>query len=73
MRTLLDRSDTPGQVFNIPELDFSGDLFGDPMAGEWFRLGAWTIKAHRDDRGVEDVISRQSLLIAQASFAKMFN
>ena len=73
MRALLDRSDTPGQVFNIPELDFSGDLFGDPMAGEWFRLGAWTIKAHRDDRGVEDVISRQSLLIAHASFAKMFN
>jgi hypothetical protein len=73
MSTLLERSDAPGHLFSIPELDFSGELFVDPLACEWFRLGAWTITPHRDERGVEDVISRQSLLVDRASFAKKFD
>jgi hypothetical protein len=31
-----------GEV-NIPELDFSEDLFAEPLIGPWFRLGARTI------------------------------
>ena len=73
MGTLLDRTDAPSHLFDIPELDFSKDLFVEPLAGGWFRLGAWTITPRRDERGVEDVISRQSLLVAHASFAKMFD
>jgi hypothetical protein len=73
MTTLLDQSDAPSHLFEIPELDFSEDLFVEPLAGGWFRLGAWTITPRRDERGVEDVISRQSLLVARASFAKMFD
>ncbi len=73
MSTLLDRSDAPGHLFDIPALDFSGDLFVDPLVGQWFRLGAWTITPHRDERGIENVISRQSLLVGRASFAKMFD
>ncbi len=73
MTTAINRDDAPSHLFNVPELDFSGDLFVEPLAGLWFRLGAWTITPRRDERGVEDVVSRQSLLLPPQGFAEIFD
>lgn len=70
---IVNRDDAPSHLFSIPELDFSGDLFAERVGGPWFRLGAWTITPHRDERGVEDVVSRQSLLLAPEHFADIFD
>jgi hypothetical protein len=68
----VSRADVPEHVFSIPELDFSQDLFAEPVSSQWFRLGAWTIRSRRDERGVEDVVSRQSLLLAPGCFTEVF-
>lgn len=73
MTTVINRDDAPSHLFNIPELDFSEDLFAERLGGLWFRLGAWTITPHRDERGIEDVVSRQSLLLAPERFADIFD
>lgn len=73
MAAILNRDDAPSHLFNIPELDFSEDLFAERLGGPWFRLGAWTIMPHRDDRGIENVVSRQSLLLAPECFADIFD
>ncbi|MGH8065505.1 MAG: hypothetical protein ACRERE_09750 [Candidatus Entotheonellia bacterium] len=73
MAAIINRNDAPSHLFNIPELDFSGDLFAERLGGPWFRLGAWTITRRRDERGVEDVVSRQSLLLASECFAEVFD
>lgn len=73
MAAIVNRDDTPSHLFSIPELDFSGDLFAERVGGPWFRLGAWTITPRRDERGVEDVVSRQSLLLAPEHFADIFD
>ncbi len=73
MATIINRDDSPSHLFNIPELDFSADLFAERLASPWFRLGAWTITPRRDRRGVEDVVSRQSLLLAPGHFADIFD
>ena len=66
MKVALNRRESPEHLFFIQELDFSDDLFSEPLAHQWFRLGAWTYTARRDERGVEDIISRQSLEIGRA-------
>lgn len=73
MTVILNRDDAPSHLFNISELDFSEDLFADFLPGPWFSLGAWTIKPRRDERGVENVVSRQSLLLPPEHFADMFD
>ena len=73
MSTIIDRGDTPTHLFSIPELDFSGDLFAEPLKDSWLRLGAWTIAPSRNERGVEDVVSRQSLLLSAQGFAEIFD
>jgi hypothetical protein len=70
---ILGRSDAPTHLFAIPELDFAGDLFGERVVKPWFRLAAWTNEPRRDSRGVEDVVSRQSFMLATESFAKVFD
>ncbi|MGO9117509.1 MAG: hypothetical protein ACLQPD_07850 [Desulfomonilaceae bacterium] len=70
--TVINRNDAPNHLFNIPELDFSRDLFAEPLGGSWFTLGTWTIKPRRDERGVEDTVQRQSLLIAPGQFEEIF-
>ena len=72
MPVIINRSDAPDHLFDIPELDFSGDLFAERLGGPWFRLGAWTIEPRRDEREVEDVVERQSILIDPECFAKIF-
>ncbi len=73
MSTIINRDDAPEHLFNIPELDFSQDLFAERLSGQWFRLGAWTINPRRDERGVEDVMSLQGLLLAPGYFAELFD
>ena len=73
MATVINRNDVPSHLFSIPELDFSDDLFSEPLSGPWFRLGAWTIKSSRDDRGVENVVERQSFLLSPQSFGEIFS
>jgi len=70
--TIINRDDAPDHLFNIPELDFSPDIFGERVDGSWFRLGAWTLKPHSDERGVEDTVERQTLLIAPGQFQNIF-
>jgi hypothetical protein len=73
MATVINRNDVPSHLFNIPELDFSDDLFTEPLSSLWIRLGAWTIRPSRDDRGVENVVSRQSFLLSPENFAEIFS
>lgn len=70
---IINRDDAPTHLFTIPELDFSGDLFAERVAGPWFRLGAWTITQNRGDNDIEDVVSRQSLLLPPDCFANIFD
>lgn len=73
MAGTINREDAPTHLFTIPELDFSGDLFAERVCGPWFRLGAWTIKDKQDDSCIDDVVSRQSLLIPRDCFATLFD
>jgi hypothetical protein len=73
MAAIINRDDAPSHLSKIPELDFSRDLFGERLAGPWIRLGASTITTRRDERGVEDEVSRQSLLLAPRGFAAVFD
>ena len=73
MGSIINRDDTPSHLFNIPELDFTQDLFTERISGPWFRLGAWTETPRRDGRDVADVVSRQSLLIAPEQFSEVFD
>ena len=70
---IINRDEAPTHLFTIPELDFSGDLFAERVCGPWFRLGAWTITQNRRDNDIEDVVSRQSLLITRDCFATIFD
>lgn len=73
MSTIISRDDTPGHLFSIPELDFSGDLFAERTGGPWFRLGVRTAKRRRDARNVEGEVFRQSLVLPSESFAQIFD
>jgi hypothetical protein len=73
MTAIINRDDAPNHLFTIPELDFSGDLFADPVASPQFRLGVWTITQHLSGNDIEDVVSRQSLLIPRDCFATIFD
>lgn len=74
MAVIINRANAPSHLLEIPELDFSKDLFSERLAGPWFRLGARTISlGRRDVRGVADVVSRQTLLLAPDGFAHLFD
>jgi hypothetical protein len=70
---IFNRDDLPDHLLGIYELDFSGDLLAERLAGPWIRLGAWTQNPPIDDRGVEDDIMRQSILIAPGGFVQLFD
>ena len=44
-----------------------------PLKDPWFRLGTWSFGRHRDVRGVEQAIERQSLLIPPDGFATIYD
>ncbi|MGH7154198.1 MAG: hypothetical protein ACREF3_09720, partial [Acetobacteraceae bacterium] len=73
MSAIFDRSSVPAHLCAVPELDFAGDLFGERLVKPWFRLAAWTREPRRDSCGVENVESRQSLLIPREDFANVFD
>lgn len=73
MTVIFNRDDVPSHLFSIPELDFSEDILTERISGSWMRVGAWTIRPHRDERGVENVVSRQSMLLAPGRFADIFD
>jgi hypothetical protein len=73
MAAIFDRRDLSSHLFNIPELDFHEDLFADRLGDQWFRLGAWTVRPQRDHRGVEDVIERQSIMLAPGNFSEVYD
>ena len=72
MAAIINRDDAPGHRFRIPELDFSEDLFAEPLAGLWIRLGALTTTARCDERGVEDTVERQTFLLPPDGFSDVF-
>ena len=73
MDPLFQQSELPSHLFAIPELNLFDDLFRPALRGEWFRLGAKTILPKRDRRNVEEIINRESALIAQADFLTVFD
>jgi len=62
------RDSAPSHLFSIPEMDFSEDLFAEPLEGHWFRLASVTIGNPVNARSVRDVTERQSLLLAPEKF-----
>ncbi|MDO8530556.1 MAG: hypothetical protein Q7T26_00060 [Dehalococcoidia bacterium] len=73
MTAIFNQDDIPSHLLSIPEMSFTQDLLVDRIGGLWFRLGAFTIKPRRNGRGVEDVISRESILLAPERFADIFD
>lgn len=73
MATIINRDDVPSHVLNIHEVDLSGDLFAERLERPWFRLGAETIQERRDQRGIEEAVSRQSVLLGPEGFADVFD
>ena len=65
---IINRDGTPSHLFATPELDFSEDLFAEPLKEQWFRLAAITRGNEADARGVRTVTERQSLLLAPGAF-----
>jgi hypothetical protein len=70
---LIDRNDVPKHLLGILELDLSGDLCAERMAGPWFRLGAWTVGSGSDGQGMENVVYRQSMLLSPGDFDGIFD
>src|SRR5436305_13351253 len=70
MPSIIDRAIAPAHLFNIPQLDFSEDLFQERVSIPWIRIGAWSTKSPRDTHGVEDEVMRQSVLLPVRGFAK---
>jgi hypothetical protein len=38
------------------------------LAGQWFRLGAWTLDSGSNGQGMENVVYRQSMLLSPGDF-----
>src|SRR5215475_4769533 len=68
---IVSRENAPPHLFSIPELDFSSDLFVEPLGEHWFRLAAITRGNDVDLRGVRDVIERQSFLLEPGAFQEV--
>src|ERR1043166_545462 len=73
MTAIFSSDDVPDHVLTIPELSFAEDLFAERVGTPWLRLGAWTITSHRDGRGVEEEIFRQTVLLSPKAFPKIFD
>jgi hypothetical protein len=69
---ILTRAEVPGHVSSIPELDLSADVLAERVERPWFRLGVHTARRPRDEHGVEEVISRQTVLLEPNGFGRVF-
>lgn len=65
---IISRDGAPPHLFAVPELDFSADLFAEPLKDHWFRLAAITRGNDADARGIRDVTERQSFLVEPAAY-----
>jgi hypothetical protein len=70
---LIDRNDLPKHLCGIPDLDLSGDLCAESLAGPWFRLGACSTGSGCDGQGVENVVYRQSMLLSPEDSSVIFD
>ena len=73
MTEIFHKHDLPDHLFNIPDLDFHEDLFVNRLSSPWFRLGAWTIHSRCNDRGIESVIERQSIMLTPGNFSEVYD
>ena len=73
MTGIFQKCDLPDHLFNIPDLDFHEDLFVNRLSSPWFRLGAWTLRSQCNDRGVESVIERQSIMLTPGKFSEVYD
>lgn len=73
MPNIFEKDELPTHLSSVPDLDISDDLVIPPFSGGWFRLGAWTIASRRNARNVEDVIERQSALLAPGAFSEVYD
>jgi hypothetical protein len=64
MTSNINRKDVPSHLFSIPELDLSADIFLPYLVGQWFQLGIETIIPARDEKRVEESVSRKCFLIS---------
>ena len=62
----------PESLKTIPELDFTGDISEDPLKQEWMVLGALSGKRVTTEKGVEEIVEIQSLLIKPDDFGKVY-
>ena len=72
MPNVFERDELPTHLSSVPDLDICDDLIAPPFSSGWFRLGAWTIASKRNARNVEDVIERQSALLAPGAFSQVY-
>jgi hypothetical protein len=70
---VINKTDAPNHLFNIPALDFSNDLFEEQLTGAWFTLGACTLDYRNNKTGVVNEISRQSFLLPPSRFKNVFD
>lgn len=71
-KPIFTEDDLPSHLSVITELDFAKDLKSDPLASQWFRLGAWTISSSKRKGNIADVVSRQALLISPEDFENLY-
>ena len=69
----MKRSRAPQHLFSIRELDFSEDLFTEPLRGTWLRLAARNLEPRRVDSNVVDSVFRESILIPPRSLPKIYD
>lgn len=73
MATIIKRDDVPAHLFSVRELDFSDDLFTEALAGPSIRLAAHTITSRCNERGVQEDLFRQTLLLSTDGFTAVFD
>jgi len=73
MASIFSPEHAPSHLSIIPELDFSDDLYADPLAGPWIRLAAHTLPTRLEKKRVEDTVNRECLLLAPDTFAAIFD
>lgn len=70
---MFHRKDMPDDLFALPELDLSDDLFSDPVHDTWFRLGAWSSREGTRNVRFEEVIRRESILVPSDSITEIYS
>lgn len=70
---MFEKKDLPPEIAEIPDLDLSSDLLGDPLKDAWFHLGIFSSLGRRRKDGGLDAIERRSILIPIGAFGQLFD